>query len=119
MNKNDTLVFTKAVAELVSGIVDADKNKDGKYSISEIWKVVSLFVSRVNTINKTYKVLIRDIRKADSFERQTIANEFKKYFNLSDKDVECIVEMWIQTLVNISDSIEETKLYLNGKKKSK
>lgn len=116
MNKTDALLFSKAVGELVSGLVDADKNGDGRYGMSEIWKVVSLFVSRVNQIKKTYKTVLRDIKNADSYERQIIANEFTKYFNLSDKDMECLVEMWIQTLVNISDSIEETKYYLKNRK---
>ena len=104
MNKTDALLFSKAVGELVSGLIDADKNGDGKYGMSEIWKVVS------------YKTVLRDIKSADSYERQIIASEFTKYFNLSDKDMECLVEMWIQTLVNISDSIEETKSYLKNRK---
>jgi hypothetical protein len=116
MSKNDTLIFTKAIGELISGIIDVDRNKNGKYGIGEIWKIVSLFVTRVNTMRKTYKDVITDIRNANSYERQTIANEFKKYFNISNNDLECLIELWIQNLVNIGDAIEETKSYLKNKK---
>lgn len=108
-NNQNAKILVQAFAQLASGLVDVDKNGNGKWGIGEVWKVIKLFVRRVNQMSKTWRGALSEVNQLTATQKKDIAHEFKLHFNIQDKDMEDVVETWLDTIVKLYEAIEKTK----------
>jgi nucleoid DNA-binding protein len=109
---NDAEKFTDAVAEMISAAVDVDKDKDGNYSLGELWKIVKVFFTNTNDVRKSWKSAVNEIRNLKSDERVKIVNRFKNKFDISNNDAEQLVEDWLDLILNLLETFERTQKML-------
>lgn len=108
-NNQNAKILIQAFAQLVSGLVDIDRNGNGKWSIGEVWKVIKTFVRKVNQMSKSWRGALSEVKTLNADQRGEIAHEFKLHFNLQDDEIEDVVETWVDVVINLSDAIEKTK----------
>lgn len=105
MSVDTVLNVAKACASLVTGVANADTNKDGKYSVGEISIALLQNIGGISTIATQSKEAYNSFKLLKISERRLVISAFAEAFDLPDDDAETKIESVLEEANEITSAV--------------
>lgn len=102
-------ILIKTFAEMVSILIDADQNKDGKWNLVEIWRILKMILGKGSRITKNWKLAIHEIKNFTPQQKRALVAKFRDDFKIKNSETEILIEEWLETLLKISELVDQTR----------
>lgn len=92
----------RAIAVVISGLLNIDANKDGKVDLGEGSALAMMLFQQIVANYANFGEFIAEIKDVDSTERKELITVFREGFDMSNDEAEQKVE---QTLVDLEEIV--------------